>query len=71
MEELKPCPFCGGEARLKHGFPSQQKPGKRTSFVQCKDCKAKTETIVQVAFMAWKDVDRYAVEAWNRRPTHE
>lgn len=37
------------------------------SFVQCTNCNAKTKTITQVAFMAWQDVDRYAVEAWNRR----
>ncbi len=23
--ELKLCPFCGSEARLKHGFPKTQK----------------------------------------------
>ena len=27
---LKPCPFCGGEAKMKHGFPGHQQRGRQT-----------------------------------------
>ena len=65
--ELKPCPFCGGEAKLKHGKPWQQKKQGRFAFVQCLGCEAKTQTFFQYAYQAWQEVDRYAIEAWNGR----
>lgn len=67
MEELKPCPFCGGEARLKHGKPYQQGKGKKSAFVQCRVCDAKTKTVFDLAYQAWQDMDKFAIERWNRR----
>ena len=64
MDELKPCPFCGGKAYL---------------FVQdgvrviCVKCNATTKCLVDsmssngVAGNATKAV----IEAWNRRVTHD
>jgi Lar family restriction alleviation protein len=65
--ELKPCPFCGGEAKLLYGKPWQQKQNMRSAFVQCRICRAKTVTFFQNAYEAWQDTVKYAVEAWNRR----
>lgn len=65
--ELKPCPFCGGQAKLLHGRPNQQKAGRRVAFVQCRECKAKAMTFDQLAYEAWRDVVEDATEAWNRR----
>lgn len=67
MSELKPCPFCGGEARIQYGYPNQQKQGRRMVFVKCRECKAKTETVYQLPFVAWNDCKRWAIAAWNRR----
>lgn len=67
MAELKSCPFCGGEAKMKHGYPNRQCKSPRQAFVQCKVCKCKTVTYTQLPFQAWSDVDRLAIEAWNRR----
>ena len=65
--ELKPCPFCGGEAKMKHGFPRHQQKGIRQSVVQCKSCGCMTVTFSQLAYERWSDVDEQAAEAWNRR----
>lgn len=54
MGELKPCPFCGGEAKVKF-----EKDGKwRWFYVQCRSCGVKTEHL-------WSQ--KAAVNAWNDR----
>lgn len=54
--ELKPCPFCGGEACMQehvfHGYTS-------TYGVVCLDCCAETRQFY--------DTKEEAAEAWNRR----
>ena len=67
MAKLKNCPFCGGEGKVKKGFPSQQKDGQKMAFVQCTKCQAKTQTFYQMAYQNWNDVIRYAIEAWDNR----
>ena len=59
MNELKPCPFCGGIPFYNDGFYVNGKGGTTNYFyVRCTDCKAKTD-----------DLPTYkkAKEAWNRR----
>lgn len=51
MEELKPCPFCGGREIII-------KRGKYVWWCKCKHCG--TESGVRVK-------KREAIEAWNRR----
>jgi Lar family restriction alleviation protein len=61
MIELKPCPFCGGKARL---FVSN---GVR---VLCPDCGATTRILVdseRVETSAVEDV----IKAWNRRASND
>lgn len=56
MEQLKPCPFCGGEAKImKMGYPH---------WVYCLQCGAK----VHGGTTSEKD----SIKAWNRRtePKH-
>lgn len=55
MTELKPCPFCGGEARLWHPKEYDITLGS----VKCNSCGASTESFTD---------DDSAIEAWNKRP---
>lgn len=68
---LLPCPFCGGEAKIKHGYPGQQQKGMRQSVVQCKRCGCRTVTYRQLAYQSWKEVDEQAAEVWNRRTDND
>lgn len=77
MEELKPCPFCRGKAKLVGGDidvrPIQDENGAyiaadvevMPSWVECIDCGATGEVFDQ------DDNDQQnAAEAWNRRSGH-
>lgn len=59
MSELKPCPFCGGEAHfVEVGF--QDKDDIISPYVICHNCGAST---------AWYEGKKEAKDAWNRRAT--
>ena len=60
MSELKPCPFCGGEAKLEHLIKS--------SIVYCKCCRASTRAM---EFSPEYASDEKAIEAWNNRAENE
>ena len=63
MIELKPCPFCGGKARINADPEAiRDSQGRLWAFnVVCDRCCAMTGVCCSV---------EKAVEAWNRR-THE
>lgn len=67
MMELKPCPFCGGEAKLKKGFPWQQDKKQAVALVQCTKCGCRTPVNRQCAYQARADVYEYVIKTWNRR----
>lgn len=52
MAELKPCPFCGGEADVEWYVRI------KTGYCYCKSCKTR---------MPNKLSKEEAIEAWNRR----
>ena len=75
-KDLKPCPFCGGEAIL---LVNQMYPEKK-SYIECMKCGAKTNefmTSVEYIKCGTKtdefmtsfefSSDDKAIEAWNRR----
>lgn len=57
MEEVKPCPFCGGAAELKSAIY-----GGDTFFVVCHACEIRTFLFASPA---------KAVRVWNRRAGNE
>lgn len=65
---LLPCPCCGGEAKLKKGFPSSQRPNYHQALVQCKKCHLRTVTHTQCAFESWQDAIKSVLSVWNTRP---
>lgn len=71
MDNLKPCPFCGGEAEYYSFVSCDPRMVERRPACQvyCKDCKIRTdEFIAEDSTFAYKD---QATEAWNRRIENE
>lgn len=70
--ELKPCPFCGGEACFKDGEPITY--GRYEVLVICKKCSASVVGVATINFRTeHKSCNGYnlakeqATKAWNRR----
>lgn len=61
MAELKPCPFCGGEAAY---IKEEDKEFGQVSSVYCENCGARGEFFLVSDSYCSKDK---AIEAWNRR----
>lgn len=62
MSELKPCPFCGGEAEFAIGKTGD---GKDWHYIECADCGATGPNIKYAAHNI--RVKEANAEAWNRR----
>lgn len=62
MEELKPCPFCGGQATL---FVSENGGGVR---VLCLKCRAQSKSCVDtLSYQKPTHAVRSVIDAWNKR----
>lgn len=59
MTELKPCPFCGGEAVLiKRKLKTEFYPSDGSYYAHCKKCIITTQP---------RKNAESVIEAWNRR----
>lgn len=76
MSELKPCPFCGGEAELLEGSYSDDGRGDRPWVVLCKSCNArKTQLPDWLNWNPYRNLGdacetamrNAVIEAWNTR----
>lgn len=62
MSELKPCPFCGGQAEIrKTTIPKTIATG---AFVQCEKCGARTRCVIDLG-------EEYVIRIWNRRVNND
>jgi len=59
-EQLKPCPFCGGEADFDHDDDDWQ-------WIECGKCHVATMSMVS----AMDDCKPILVEHWNRRASQQ
>lgn len=78
MDELKPCPFCGGEGRVVVAHPAfmLKKLHWRYVTVVCTKCGCNVvltdrsnrtgSPLMNAAHE--KEAEKIAIEAWNRRP---
>lgn len=61
--ELKPCPFCGGEAEISWTQTSTPHP-----YARCRFGAMLTPMCVGATFFTYRyDTEQEAVNAWNRR----
>ena len=74
--ELKPCPFCGGEAEFITDTNGCQSDFRKISFhIQCKGCKIEYPKRYEIGFhlsghgeiVMDTDERQKALEVWNRR----
>ena len=59
MVELKPCPFCGGNAILAHDYT-----GLGMSYIRCECCGIESVHFIKSFEVASDDL---AIKYWNRR----
>lgn len=59
MEELRPCPFCGGPAFVNLTL-TRIVPKKFLYYVECNKCSMKT---------FYRDTEKEAIDFWNNRVT--
>lgn len=61
MEELKKCPFCGGEAKMKVNESTLN------TLITCQSCNVTMKNNLKGHKRIKKLLEELAIEAWNRR----
>lgn len=65
MEELKPCPFCGGEPSVRSGSYHDESCVTNWAEVVCINCGSRSEKVDE--YVIREQCIDFAVEAWDRR----
>lgn len=63
--ELKPCPFCGGAARLYH--TEHTNLNNRKHYFNCEKCGTYFLFYTNTKYISQEQTEQEAIEAWNRR----
>lgn len=66
MDKLLPCPFCGGEAKLKTARKSDGQISYDSIYVACLDCRS-TGLSYTTYYNVSSNPEEEAIAAWNRR----
>lgn len=68
FNDIKNCPFCGGEAKLvpksKTYFKGNQE---YTCWIECKQCHCRSGRFLFIQYDSTHEARMKAVEAWNSR----
>ena len=71
MSELKPCPFCGGEARISSDYSSELGKTRWWLWHECCEHDGESRGYGSALFpwfeTPWYDTEQEAVDAWNTR----
>lgn len=67
--ELKPCPFCGGEAVLCKDRSWSMEHSCEYVYVRCKECGVHTRSFITESSLGIIELHtpQDAIDAWNRR----
>ena len=64
MSDLKPCPFCGGKAKIVTGI-SACSPKRPTAYIGCEICRASTRIVADLEYDG--SFILKVIELWNKR----
>lgn len=64
--QLKKCPFCGSEAKIRHLGKVTDKT-KLGIQVRCKCCECGTAPIYPLPYLSYEQRKNIAIERWNKR----
>lgn len=67
MKELKPCPFCGGFADLRHGVAPDGNHIYGVTWIQCFKCGCRTPNLISDGYYGIFATDDDVIDIWNRR----
>lgn len=65
--ELRPCPFCGGPARIVKETRSDGMVTYKVGFAQCWKCAARSAILTTGGYYGLFATDEEISERWNRR----
>ena len=65
---IKPCPFCGGEAKIVT-YATDLISHRPAAYIQCRACESCSKSIVDANWNG-ENISK-VIEAWNRRVVEE